>query len=84
MYSLSSLDIKGYQGKPIRNTLFRQQREASEIAIVFPGYGYPCFGPVIYYPSLALLSSGSDVLWVEYAYNREPEFRAAKPAQRRE
>jgi len=50
---------------------------------VFPGYGYRCYGPVIYYPSLVLLSLGADVLWVEYEYDKELEYMTVEPAERR-
>ncbi len=52
--------------------------------MVFPGYGYRCSGPVLHYPSLALLSLGADVLWVEYAYDREPAYQSAPPSDRKE
>lgn len=84
VYSVESLDLKGFRGKPVQNTLFKQERKTDHVALVFPGYGYRCFGPVIYYPSLVLLSAGADVLWVEYAYDREPEYPSMLPAERRE
>ena len=67
----------------MKNTFFRQERRTNHVAFVFPGYGYQCYGPVIYYPSLALLSLGADVLWVEYAYDKEPDYEQMQPSGRR-
>lgn len=68
----------------MRNTFFKQERETNHVAVVFPGYGYRCYQPVIYYPSLALLSLGADVLWVEYAYDQESDYQSMQPSERRE
>jgi dienelactone hydrolase len=42
--------------------------------VVFPGYGYRCSGPLLHYATSALTSLGADVLWVEYAYDRQQEY----------
>jgi predicted alpha/beta-hydrolase family hydrolase len=84
LYSVGSLNIRGYRGKTVQNTYFKQEGKAKHVAVVFPGYGYRCFGPVVYYPSLALLALGADVLWVEYAYDREPEYGQMRPSERTE
>ena len=84
MYSIGSLNIAGFRGKQVPNTFFRQDGETDHVAIVFPGYAYRCYGPVLYYPTLAALSLRADVLWVEYAYDREPEYQKLRLAERRE
>lgn len=84
MYSIEPLSLRGFRGKTVHSTLFRQESETGHVAIVFPGYGYRCSGPVVYYPSFVLLSLGADVLWVEYAYDKEPEYRTIRPEERRE
>jgi dienelactone hydrolase len=84
LYSIESLDVQGYRGRKVQNTFFKQDREANHVAVVLPGYGYRCYGPAIYYPSLSLLSLGADVLWVEYAYDREPDYGQLQPSARRE
>jgi hypothetical protein len=58
MFSRKNLDIHGYQGESVPNT-FLQQNEATEhAAIVFPGPGYTCQGPVLHYPTFELVAQG--------------------------
>jgi len=65
------LKIAGYRGELVPNTFFHQNRETAHLAILFPGIGYTCQMPLLYYQTrLFLWSLGADVLWVEYAYNR--------------
>ncbi len=66
----SSVKIIGYDKKPIKNTLLSMGK-SEKLAIVFPGIGYNCQMPVLYYPTLTLLENGYDVLWVEYNYKNE-------------
>ncbi len=40
-------------------------------------------GPILYYPTLSALSLRADVLWAEYAYDREPEYRRLRSTERR-
>lgn len=84
LHSIGSLSISGFRGRQVPNTFFRQDGETNHIAIVFPGLGYRCYGPLLYYPTQLLLSLGADVLWAEYAYDREPEYPKLQPNQRRE
>lgn len=67
----------------MRNSFFRQEGDAGHLAVVFPGIGYRCFGPLLYYPSRLLMSRGADVLWVEYEYDRDQEYERMQPAQQR-
>jgi hypothetical protein len=83
-HSTGSLRIAGFGERLVQNTFFEQDEETGHVAVVFPGYGYRCFGPVIYYPTLVLLSLGADVLWVEYAYDREPGYQDLPSAERGE
>ena len=80
LYSFRRLDIRGYRGKAVQNILFKQDQRANHIALVFPGYGYRCYGPLMYYTHLVLLSLGADVMWVEYAYDMEPDYGKIKPS----
>lgn len=64
--TFSSLAINGQDG-PIKNTLVSMGKTDS-LAIVFPGIGYTCQMPLLYYTTKALLRKGYDVLWVEYNY----------------
>jgi hypothetical protein len=74
MYSLKKLEIRGYGAKPLPNTFFRQDEGTDHLALVFPGYHYRCDAPLLQNPTRILLSSGADVLLVEYAYDLLPEW----------
>ena len=69
-WSKSSIEIIGYDKRPIKNTLLSMGK-SDKLAIVFPGIGYTCQMPVLYYPTLSLLENWYDVLWVEYNYKNE-------------
>jgi predicted alpha/beta-hydrolase family hydrolase len=84
MYSFKTLEIAGYRNEPVSNTFLRQDGEAREVAIVLPGVGYTCHMPLLYYPSLVLLTLGMDVLWVEYNYIRRPDYRALSDAEQKQ
>ncbi len=82
MYTFTSLDIRGHQTEPVPNTFMRQEGAAEHIALALPGIGYTCQMPLLYYPSRLLLDRGADVLWVEYAYNKRPGYRALSEPER--
>jgi hypothetical protein len=75
MVQTSTLDIRGYRDEPVPNTLFRQDGGAHQIGILLPGLGYTVQMPYFWYIRRALLDRGADVLTVEYAYGKKPEFR---------
>lgn len=75
MYSTKNLEISGFQHEPLPHTFFRQDTEASHVAILLPGWNYTCHMPLLYYPARLLLESGADVLQVEYAYNTRRDFQ---------
>jgi hypothetical protein len=65
------LKIAGYRGELVPNTFFHQNGKTDHLAILFPGIGYTCQMPLLYYQTgLFLWSLGADVLWVEYRYDR--------------
>ncbi len=68
--TLTNLNILGYDKNPIKNTLF-SMGPSTKIALFFPGIGYTCQMPVLYYATTVLLKKGYDVLWVEYDYMNE-------------
>jgi hypothetical protein len=74
MYSVTNLNIVGYQGQPVPNTFFLQDFETRHVAILFPGYAYNASMPALYYPGRLMLARGADLLRVEYAYNLHAEF----------
>jgi len=82
MYSVVTLEIRGYRDEPIPNTFFRQEHPADHLAVVLPGYEYTCDQPLLYYPVCLMLNRGADVLQVEYAYNRRREYQELPNADR--
>lgn len=81
MYSLTALEISGYRGEPVPNTFFQQYQETRHAALLLPGLGYTCQMPLFYYPTLLLQALGADVLCVDYAYNRRPDFQTLPPPE---
>lgn len=69
MHYIKKLEVSGYGSKPLPNTFYKQEADTERLALVFPGYRYRCDGPLLYYPTTMLLSSGADVLLVEYTYD---------------
>lgn len=63
-----TLPISGYENTPVPNTFQRQEANTGHLAILFPGLGYTCDMPLLYYPTEYLLSAGADVLQVKYDY----------------
>ena len=76
MSFISALKINGYRNEPVPNTFFQQPGSSTRIAIMLPGIGYTCQMPLLYYLTNLMLALGADVLWVEYQYNRRPDFQA--------
>lgn len=74
MVSKETLDIKGYRGRPLKNTFFRQSVETQKTALVFPGLAYNTSMPLLHYSIQAILASGLNVLSLDYDYSNNPEF----------
>ena len=66
MFSFEKLDITGYQGESVLNTFMKQGQPTKHAALILPGQGYSCQGPVLAYPAYELATRGVDVLCVEY------------------
>jgi predicted alpha/beta-hydrolase family hydrolase len=75
------LDTAGYQGQPVPNELIRPEGETDHLAILLPGYGYTCDGPLFYYAESLLVHTGANILRVEYAYNKTPGFMQRPEAE---
>src|SRR5271170_6743368 len=71
MPDLSTLNLSGYMSKPVPNTFMKQDGETDKLAIIYPGMGYKCSMPLLYYTTQVLFAKGYDVLWVEYDYNKD-------------
>ncbi|MGD8226140.1 MAG: hypothetical protein PVH82_17495 [Desulfobacteraceae bacterium] len=74
MYSIKTLEIRGYGDEPVPNTFYEQEESTSEVALLLPGLGYTSHMPLLYYPARIMLSLGADVLGLEYDYNQRRDF----------
>ncbi|MFW9813343.1 MAG: hypothetical protein ACFFF9_12855 [Candidatus Thorarchaeota archaeon] len=74
MVSREVLDIKGYRGRNIRNSYYKQFTETEKVALVFPGLSYNTSMPLLHYSIEAILASGLNLLTVDYDYSTIPEF----------
>lgn len=81
---LDHLELTGYRGQPVPNTLLRHEETVTQVAVLLPGLGYTCDMPLFYYATRLVWNLGADILQVEYAYHREPGFRALPASERRE
>jgi predicted alpha/beta-hydrolase family hydrolase len=82
MATSTTLTIRGYRDEPVPNRFLRPQGAIDHLAVLLPGIGYTLDMPLFYYAEHLLSERGWDVLRVEYAYNKRPEFQALpKPEQ---
>jgi len=81
MAAITTLEIAGFAGKPIPNRFFRQEQAADRLGVVFPGLGYNCDMPLLYYPTKLLVERGADVLQLRPDYN-VPEFLSLSGEER--
>ncbi len=72
----TTLAIHGYRDEPVPNRFHRQDLEADHLALVLPGFGYSCDMPLRYCTVSHLLDVDADVLQVDYAYDRRPDYRS--------
>ncbi len=82
MATTTVLDIAGHRGLPVPNRFLRPRGAIDHLVVLLPGSGYGCDMPLFYYAENRALEVGADVLRVEYAHNRMPEFRAAPEPER--
>jgi len=68
------LTIQGYRGEAVPNQFLRPEGAIDHLSVLLPGFGYTLDMPLFYYAENLLLERGWDVLRVEYAYNKHPEF----------
>lgn len=74
-YTIKQIKIPGHNGD-VPNTFYFQNKKTDKLAIVFPGLGYSCHMPLLYYSTLILLNKGFDVLWVEANYGKSKDYMA--------
>ena len=77
----TSLQILGYDKRPINNTLVTFDGRQDKIAVIFPGIGYTAVMPLLYYTAEALMNNGYAALLVNYDYSHE-RFRALSDAKK--
>ena len=82
MATSTTLSITGYRDEPVPNRFLRAEGQNDQLAMLLPGIGYTLDMPLFYYVEHHLLQRGWDILRVEYAYNKRPEFQSL-PAQER-
>ncbi len=83
MHSIETLNIRGCRNGAVPNTFFRRKEDTGHLAVMLPGLGYTSQMPVMYYPLLALLACGADVLRADYNYVKQTDFMALDPDERR-
>jgi hypothetical protein len=81
MYTAQTLQIVGYRDAAVPHTFLRQEAETGHLALLLPGIAYTCDNPLLYYPGRLLLDKGTDLLRVEYAYNKNEQYGAASQAE---
>ena len=84
MKSIDQLDILGHANRPLRNRFFRQSENAQDVALVFPGLGYNSDMPLLYYSIKTMITSGINVLSLDYDYSNNSEFMTQSMRERSE
>jgi predicted alpha/beta-hydrolase family hydrolase len=82
MYSMETLPVQGYRKLRVNNTFFKQDTDTDQLTVILPGYAYTAEMPLLYYPTMHSLSLGSDVLWMQYAYNELPAYQNASDSEK--
>ncbi|MFX1483711.1 MAG: alpha/beta family hydrolase [Promethearchaeota archaeon] len=74
MVSVNRLNISGYKGRTLKCRHFVVSDENQDVALVFPGLAYNSDMPLLYYSIQTILTSGINVLSVDYDYSNNQEF----------
>ena len=82
MYSFTTLNIRGYDDKPVANTFIKQDAGTESLAVLFPGMRYTTDMPLLYYTSRLFVAGGADALLVDYRYHEDADFMAAGEQER--
>lgn len=59
-------------GQPVRHPFVRQATPTGHLLVIFPGRGYTCENPLLYYLRRAALEVGYDVLCMTYSFQVNP------------
>src|SRR3954454_22069475 len=82
MATSTTLTIQGYRDESVSNRFLRPEGAIDHLAVLLPGFGYTLDMPLFYYAEDLLLERGWDVLRVEYAYHKRPEFQKLPKTER--
>lgn len=72
--AITELDFPGYKAQSTLGTFFQHETPTDHLAVIFPGYGYPCDRALLYFSMKLLLAQGVDVLQVRYEFSNKPGF----------
>jgi hypothetical protein len=80
-FSIRSIDITREGTDQVPNQFIQQKGGSSKLALLFPGMGYTCDRPLLYYTTEVLLARDFDVLqlWSNY---QAPEFDQLSQSER--
>lgn len=81
-FDLEILNIEGYNGRDIMNSLLRQKKGPGPLSIILPGLRYNVDMPILYYATGILLEAGHSVLSVDTRYSGIKEFMAVSNQER--
>ena len=76
-YTQSTLEIPGQEKLPFSNKFIRQKSQSDSLAFLFPGMGYTCDMPLLYYTTELFLDQSRDVLQLWSA----PDFKGLSQAE---
>lgn len=74
MVSVNRLNISGYKGRTLKCRHITVTDETQDVALVFPGLAYNSDMPLLYYSIQTILTSGINVLSVDYDYSSNQDF----------
>ncbi|MGY5875650.1 MAG: hypothetical protein RTU30_07885 [Candidatus Thorarchaeota archaeon] len=74
MVSFDELDIRGYEGRPVPNTFYKQEKATNQTALIFPGFGYTSQMPLLFYSIRVIIERSVNVLSIDQNYSRHEEF----------
>ena len=70
MITISYVEFKSFYGVTTKNLFFTHNTKSHSLVVLFPGRGYTCDKPLLYYANMAALNKGCDVLNLEYGFHR--------------
>jgi pimeloyl-ACP methyl ester carboxylesterase len=83
MDTITSLTIRGHRDLELANTFYKHALPPSRLAVLFPGQGYTCAMPLLFYAAQWFYAHGADVLATSYGFADNPNEFARLPAEDR-